>query len=293
MSDLQFDKMRSPRSQQNFNQLEQDFTKLRLNAINSHNTRSSSKGMYKKDNDYHFDTIPTSENTPSHKRIPHSSKNSINIFKTQSYEADVIPPLQTSTNKNEEKLSKLFTLFAEDNKRYTAQTEPNKPDNLSGYIMSLTNRKSKEEKKEGPYKKHDFFQQTEEKPRTNKVLKTIQTITIDLNKEKRPVNYINRPIVQFDNKAELKFDMNYILESSPTNFKRAGLITLEHLKFERMSKRIEPKDKFVIENKIRAIEKKSGDDSFFDFSSKIPTKRKIHHVQNNSHNIYSKNFFNF
>jgi len=166
-------------------------------------------------------------------------------------------------------------------------------DNINGYIYSLTSRNKQKENsnQDGPYKKH-FVHETSEKPKTSRIMKTIQTITINLSKDMKPTNYMNRPIVQFDNKAELKFDLNYILENSPTNFKKTGLVTLEHLQFERLSRKIEPEKMFVVETKTRTNEKKSGDDSFFDFNIKV-TKRKVQHGQSNSMNIYSKNQFNF
>jgi len=291
------DNARSPKSQENFSQLEQDFAKFecgfRLNTNSSSSNKfSSSRGFANKKEDYNFETVPTSENTPSKKRLTHSTKNSMNDFRTYCTEPDIASPLQ-STRKNDEKLNKLFKIFDDNHTTTVKSIDATKAlDNVNGYIFSLTSRKQKESSSTtGPYKKH-FIENENKQPKTSRIMKTIQAITINLNKDKKPVNYMNRPVVRFDNKAELRFDMNYILESSPTKHKKTGLVTLEHLQFEKLSRKIEPEKMFVVEPKTRTMEKKAGDDLFFDFNIKV-TKRKIIHGQSNSMNLYGKNQFNF
>jgi len=295
---MKLNKIRSPTTfDKNF---DQDFAKFetgfRQTGGSNVNTRSSSRGYMKKENEFNFETIPTSENTPSNRKIPHSTKNSMNFIRLN--EPDNISPFQTSLTNNSKKFDKLFSIFSDEPKRDNKLESLKQEGRFDGYIFSLPGMKHKEQQHDfnsnGPFQKKPIFSENEEKSKNNRILRSIQTITINLNKEKKNPNYINRPIVQFDNKAELKFDMNYIIESSPTNVRKSTLITLEHLHLERLNMKIEPERVMTIENKITPTEKKlEREDSFFDFKidKNSISRRHQQRTQNKSQNNFMKNTF--
>jgi len=218
----------------------------------------------------------------------------MNFFKLS--EPDIISPFQSSMSNNNKKFDRLFNIFSEEPKR-EALHQGKQEGRFDGYIFSLSGRKQKEElhdfNSNGPFQKKPIFSENQEKSKNNRILRSIQTITIDLHKEKKNPNYINRPIVQFDNKAELKFDMNYIIESSPTNVRKGSLVTLEHLHMERLNRKIEPERVVTIESKLITTEKKlEKEDSFFDFKiDKNSISRRHQRTQNKSQNIFMKNTF--
>ena len=93
--------------------------------------------------------------------------------------------------------------------------------------------------------------------------------SIDLMKDTRSNN--NRPVVQFG-KAELRLDVNHIIENSPTNFIKPGLVTLESLHNEKINRKIGFEGKISAEAKEEV--KYDNDDDFFDFSLKPSPLRK-------------------
>jgi methionyl-tRNA formyltransferase len=63
----------------------------------------------------------------------------------------------------------------------------------------------------------------------------------------------------------MKFDMNYIINSSPTSVKRSGLITLEKLNQEKINKKLFTEKKKTEYDEYLAKNSKT-EDSFFDWS---------------------------
>jgi len=114
-----------------------------------------------------------------------------------------------------------------------------------------------------------------DKMKKSRVLKGIQEFSIDLMKDTKSNN---RPIVQFE-KAELKLDMNYIIETSP--IKKSGLITLESLHNEKINRKIGYERKECVDREMKY------DDDFFDFSLK-PTP-----IRKNSVNVNPKGSLKF
>jgi hypothetical protein len=88
-----------------------------------------------------------------------------------------------------------------------------------------------------------------------------------LQKDKKSSTFINRPVIQYENKAELKFDLNYIMQSSPTNTFGNKLITLSELAKEKAVRRInmEMNTKVEVVNYKGKDDRLDNDDSFFDF----------------------------
>ena len=80
--------------------------------------------------------------------------------------------------------------------------------------------------------------------------------------------------MQFENKAELKFDMNYIIENSPTKT-RKQLVTIKDLQLEKFARNLEfDKEKHESQintyiNRFKVLKEANKEDSFFDFKGII------------------------
>ena len=85
-----------------------------------------------------------------------------------------------------------------------------------------------------------------------------------MNKDNKSSNYINRPTIHFDHKAELRFDINYILDNSPINLRKNSLVTLEQLRQAKQMNKLNP-EKNAILGIRESKEKKLDDDSFYEF----------------------------
>ena len=73
------------------------------------------------------------------------------------------------------------------------------------------------------------------------------------------------PVSHFENKAQMKFDMNYIIDSSPTNNRKSDLVTLEKLNKEKLNKKIVESERKTTYDEYLAKTTKN-DDSFYDWS---------------------------
>jgi hypothetical protein len=286
--------MKSVTNQEYNNNIDPDLAKFecgfRQNTVGSNvNTRSSSRGGLKRDIEFNFETNAT-ENTPNKRKVPHSTKNSMNFFRSNENHEGLSP--FHLTLKDNSKFNRFNNIFDEDLSGKKIDQDKN-----MGYIFSLPNRNKDTQKPviSSSYNMKKDLIMDSDKLKNNKILRSIQTITIDLHKEKKSNNYINRPIVQFDNKAELKIDMNYIIESSPTNVRKNSLVTLEHLHLERLNKKIDvervPTSTFEAAKFITTNEKVSDkDDSFFDFKVKgiKNVKKKAQHNHSTSQDLFFK-----
>jgi len=103
---------------------------------------------------------------------------------------------------------------------------------------------------------------------------------IDLQKDKRPS--VNKPIIRFDNKARLKFDMNYIIGSSPAVIKQQNLITLEKLNKEKLNKKLVVDRKNEYEEYL--VKASKTEDSFFDWNDKNKEIVRESYKRNNMYN---------
>lgn len=195
--------------------------------------------------------------------------------------------LFNTTPRKNFKINQLLNIL-NDEIRSNSKNEESKEKNYLLTTTSNTNQRNLKldfiEKKLSDNTGNNNFIASANKSKKTKIFYAIQNFSyfllifsIDLQKDKRPS--VNKPIIRFDNKARLKFDMNYIIGSSPIIIKQQNLVTLEKLNKEKANKKLLIDKRNEYDEYL--VKASKTEDSFFDWNLNNKENLKESYRRNN------------